>query len=288
MLPFDLASMIWQIVAFGVAAVAVLVFLLFYFWYLPPISRDMAKAKHSGHLPAFIQDETKVKFCVSDKDYPEGLTHHKGKGWSFINKKPDFLMEHDSERVKIKEAFISQKVAEKIESEKLDKKEARKALGRLTEEALEEWDKLNIPTELSEQEKRAYAETQEKLLHTPILEGLGKPVFFGCIDSVALSNLKAISELSGDPQIIDAEKDKQGVVEKIKTLAHANLRNCRLLAPLMYSKTQLAALEAQSILEGQTMNDKTVLKVVIIAIAAACVIGSLGIVAYMLMNGGKA
>lgn len=288
MLPFDLAGLIWQIVAILEATGFVAFFLLFYFWYLPSISRDMAKAKHSGRLPAFIQDETKVKFCVSDKDYPEGLTHHKGRGWSLISKKPDLSIDHNPERLKIKQAFVAQKIAEKIEEDRLGPKEAKEESDRLTKEALEEWDKLGISSDLTEEEKQTFKETQEKLLNTPILEGLGKPVFFGCIDSVALSNLQVVSELSDDPHITEAEKGKEGTIRKVKTIAHANLRNLRMLAPLMYSKTQLAALESQSIREGEKMAGREMQKIVIIAIAVIGVVATVGIIAYMLVNGGQA
>lgn len=276
-LPFDLGAMIWMIISVAEVIVFVGIFLAYNFWIMPPISRKFRKAKWSKGVPAFIQDETgKVQLCISNKEFPEGVVHYKNKGWFLIAKRPhESISEMQSvERSAFKMAFLKAKMEEE----------------RLTEkEALEEWDKLEIPTELSEEEKAGLKDTMEKLIHTPILEGFGKQVFFGSTDSVALSNLKTIGEVTDTTEIAGIEKvegnpNKLSVVEKVKLVAHANLRNCRLLAPIMYSKTQLDALATGNRLEGMKMMGRDTMKIIIIAIAGAVVIASFGIVAYILTN----
>ena len=274
-LPFDFTLMIWQIIAIAEAIVFVTVFLLYNFWVLPPISRKFRKAKWSKGIPAFIQDETgKVKLCISNKDLPEGVTYYKKKGWFLISKRPYENIDdmQNKERSNLRNIFIRTK----METEELTK-----------EEAIEEWDKLQFPTGLSEEEADNLKETIEKIIHTPILEGFGKQVFFGSTDSVALSNLRTISEVSNNIAIASVEKTSNpSLVDRVKLMAHANLRNCRLLAPIMYSKTQLDALATGNRLEGMKMMGRETVKIVVIALAIIGAVASLGIVAYILTNGG--
>lgn len=274
-LPFDLGSLLWMIIALVEIIIFVSLFLLYNFWVLPPISRKFRKAKWSRGVPAFIQDETgKVRLCISNKEYPEGVVHYKKKGWFMIAKRPYENLEEmpSKDRLELKKQFVKVK----MQAEKLTQ-----------EEALEEWDKLDFSVGLTDEEKDSLKNAIEKLIHTPILEGFGKQVFFGSVDSVALSNLKIISEVTENVEVASIEKnpDKLSVFDKVKLIAHANLRNCRLLAPIMYSKTQLDALATGNRLEGMKMFGRDTVKIFVLVIAGVIVIASLGIVAYMLTSG---
>ena len=219
----DFSGLFWTFIIIGEGILFAGAFSLFVFWFMPPIARAMIKAKWSRGVPAFIQNERgSVEFMTSDKELPEGVVHYKKRGWFLIPKKPY--------------------LRELIEKEKNSKPKR----GRPLKEK-------NNPGELTVKE---LMKKFEKHLHTPILKGLNKQVFFGSMDSVALSNLYTIS--------------------------HANLRDVRLLAPIMYQKTQLDALATGNRLEGMKMMGHDYIKIVIIAIAVIGVIVTAGLVFWFL------
>lgn len=282
MLP-DFGGIIWFIAWMLTTIIASCLFLLFYFWVMPKLARDAIKAKWSGGVVAFIQDDTgKVHMCASKKEYPEGVAYFKGRGWFMLPRRPYEniemgMEEEDPEKVQFRESFIKALMKN------------NKELSR--EDAIRKYVDAGLTTDLSEDKRREYKETIEKLIHAPILDGLGKQVFFGSSDSVALSSLKNIADVTGATEVVTAKVNGENIgvttnfVAQIKTLAYANLRNSRLLAPLMYSKTQLDALATGNRIEGAKMFGRDTVKLLVVAIAAACVIGSLGIVAYMLTQG---
>jgi len=233
-----LDSIMWQFLTFLILIVAVVVFLLYRYVIEPPIARQMTKAKWSKGMPMFIENENgTVEFSTSDKSLPEGLKYVKGKGW-FANAIRDVLevTEDPSEDLK------------PIEGEK-------RGPGRPPKESDKEGEKELTKEEVAENEN-----VLQMIIHTPILAGLGKQVFFGSSTNVGITSLRAI--------------------------AHADLRKTRLLAPLMWSKTQLDALYTGGKREGLKMNGSDTKQLIIYAIVAAIVIGSLGLVVYLLLNGG--
>lgn len=277
MLPSEIMGMFWQVIALLEIIVFVVIFLIYNYVLCPPISRWFRDAKWKNGIPAFIQDESgKVRLCISNKQLPEGVVHYKGKGWFMIAKRPYTSIEDmpHAERLAFKEAFFAAKKAESkyVKDEDIE----------------EEWKQLRIDINLTEQEQQEIKTTIEKLIQTPILEGFGKQVFFGSTDSIALSNLKTISEVSGEPSVTGTqtaiEKGKI-VISYIKTVAHANLRNNRLLAPIMYSKTQLDALATGNRLEGMKMFGADTIKVIVMAIVVIGVVASVGLVVYLLTSG---
>lgn len=280
----DFGGLIWLVITLLSNIAWVTLAILFIFWFMPSIARTFISAKWRGGVVAFIQDDTgKVHLCVSDKEYPEGVVHFKGRGWFMLPIRPvDQIRENpsleDPEKLRFREAFIRVKMED----------------GKTTrEEALEEFVKLGFTTELTadiqEKMEKAKAEAEkviEKLIHTPILAGLGKQVFFGSSDSVALSNLKTIGEVTNKTEVVGTERNvNTGIIEKVKLLAHANLKNCRLLAPLMYSKTQLDALATGNRIEGMKMFGRDTMKLIFVIVCIIGLVATVGIIAWLLTQG---
>jgi hypothetical protein len=215
--------MLWQFLTFIAVIVAVIGFLVYRYYIEPPISRQMTSAKWSKGTPAFIENEVGiVNFLVTNKQLPEGVKYIKGAGW-YANAVRDVTEVED---------------------------EVKRGPGRPPKNE----------AELTSKEEQENDELLEMITHTPILNGLGKQVFFGSTTSVALTGLK--------------------------TIAHADLRKTRLLAPRMYSKTQLAALAAGNRLEGQKMRGKETTQILMLCIGVAAILGTMGLVVYLIMNGG--
>jgi hypothetical protein len=101
-----------------------------------------------------------------------------------------------------------------------------------------------------------HREALNEILQVPILEGVGKPLFVGCVNQPLLTN--------------------------ISTVSHADLTSIREIIPETLTQTQLDALHTYSKLKGIKMAGKEQTKIIILAIAAAMVIGSLGLVVYLL------
>jgi len=221
----SLNAVFWQFLCVMVVAAAVIIFLVYRYVIEPKIARDLTKAKWGKGTPAFIENEVGVvNFVMTDKEFPEGLKHVKGKGW-YCNAVRD---------VSEVEGGVKPKVGRPIKDE----------------------DTITV----KDQQNNDVILTM--ITHTPLLAGFGKQVFFGSSTSVALTGLKAI--------------------------AHADLRKTRLLAPRMFSKTQLANLADGSRMEGRKMAGGETTKVIILAIAAAVVIATVGLIVYLLLNGGGA
>lgn len=112
--------------------------------------------------------------------------------------------------------------------------------------------------ELSTEETEKVLDT---VLQAPILAGLGKAVFFGYDGAPLLSNLK--------------------------TLVHADLRVMKEIIPATISRTQLAALHRWSLAKGYEKKGGDQMKFLMVCVGAAIILGSLGLVVYLIMNGGS-
>jgi hypothetical protein len=130
--------------------------------------------------------------------------------------------------------------------------------------------KAKGPGRPSKEEKEGMVDTLRKdhrealnmVLQVPILEGVGKPLFIGCVSAPMLLN-------------------------NVSTVAHADLTRIREILPATLSQTWLDALNVYSVAKGMKKANKDNLKLIYIAIAAAIPIACLGIVAFLLINGGN-
>ncbi len=248
--PLDfLGSYLWMFTTFAVAGVAGFGFMLYRYWWEPPLAREITKCKHSQAVPAFIEDQTgNVDFFMSDKKLPEGVVHFKRRGW--------FLIPHPPATPPIDELPTEEKVG-------LFRFRGRKP--KKPESIQEQEQRLKVELEKlqskSKEEIKEDEAVREMVTHTPILRGLGKQVFFGSSTAAGLVNLKV--------------------------LAHADLRKVRQLVPTMVQKTQLDALATGSRLEGLKMAGKQGMNILVIAIAGAIILGSMGLVVFLILNGGK-
>lgn len=241
----------------GMAVVGIVSVILFIWYtkrYTPEIARRFIKAYHSRGLPAFIQDEMgNVELHICDKKFPEGVVHIKNKGWFLLPNPPNPETEFSG--------LAPLDAKPKRGPGRPPKNPAVEGEAREPDEVIPQPRTVDFST-MTEAEKREYVMAHGVLVQTPILRGFGKQVFFGSSVSAALSNLTAV--------------------------AHADLPAVRLLSPKMYQKTQLDALATGSRLEGAASVRAETTKLIIYALVAALVIGSLGIVAYMLTSGGGA
>jgi hypothetical protein len=259
-----LGSVFWQFTTFIVGIVAVIGFLVYRYYLEPPISRQMMGAKWKKGSPAFVQDDAgTVHFTINDIELPEGVVHNK-RGWFLRSRSP--YIPGAIVDVKGKTAF------------ELAEEETKRGPGRPPKAPLTAKEDPMLETQVI-----------STILEAPILAGLGKAVFFGYDGAPLLSNLKTLA-LTGTEQMIGFSKEDKGrsLLENIRIAAHADLRLMKEIIPATISRTQLGTLHRWSINKGYEKRGGDQMKLIYIAIAAAIVLGSLGIVAYMIMNGGKA
>lgn len=107
-----------------------------------------------------------------------------------------------------------------------------------------------------------HREALTEILQVPMLEGVGKPLFIGSVNAPILTN--------------------------IKTVAHADLTRIREILPSTLSQTWIDALNEYSELKGIKKGTKDQLKIIVLAIAAAIVLGTMGLIVFLILNGGGA
>lgn len=210
----DLGGIFWMAMTIVAAMVGVSLFMVYRYVIEPPIARKMTKAKFAKGSPAFIQNDAgRVIFTINDNELPEGVVHNQ-RGWFLRSRSPYIPLGA--------------------------KKRGRKGKNSSGEDS----------------ETESIDATDEKMLETileaPILEGLGKAVFFGYDGSPLLSNLK--------------------------TLAHADLKKMKEIIPATVSRTQLGALHRWSVAKGYEKRGGEGTKIIILAIACATVIATVGLV----------
>ena len=251
------------VVAVAVGIAAMIVFVWYRQKYMPEIARQLTKAYHSRGLPAFIQDEMgNIGFYFGRKKLPEGVIYIEKMGWFLLPNPPPFSLEElfgDFPERKEKNPVGRPRKEKTVASTLPPPAFTPEDLAGLSPEEQEKAKLLAEKTKwlnTSRAEKEEWIATHGVLVRTPILKGFGRQVFFGSSTAAALSNLQAI--------------------------AHADLPKVRALAPRMYQKTQLDALATGSRLEGMKQSGRDTTKWIFAAIAAAIVIGSLGLVVYLL------
>lgn len=231
----DFSGFLPTILLFCSVIVSIILALVHEFWVMPPISRALRSAKWSKGVTAFIQDLSgNVLLVTSQKELPEGVIKTK-RGYFLLpipGSKLDQLPNSNMLRVK-------------------------RGPGRPPREQAENDAVPPFPT--TKEAQAEYAELYGQMIHIPVLRGLGKQVFFGCIESPMLSNLW--------------------------TLAHANLLKAKDLIPMNMQKTQLDALATGSRLEGMKMMGGDVMKWIVYVIIACIPIAIIGLVFWFLTQG---
>lgn len=132
--------------------------------------------------------------------------------------------------------------------------EGKRGPGRPPKSEADDSDKIS--NGLTEDENKCL----DTVLQAPVLEGFGKAVFFGYDGAPLVSNLK--------------------------TLVHADLRVMKEIIPATISRTQLGNLHRWSLSKGYMKRGGDQMKLIYIAIAAAIPIACLGLVVFLILNGG--
>lgn len=219
-----LPAMIWFFATIAVAVMFMILIVVHETFIMSSFAKAARKMKRSKGLPALIQDNNVLRLFFSNGALPEGLF--------FINK----------------QWFV------RPQTPYLGSKETvKRGPGRPAKE------EANPDGKSPDVLKREDREALQEILQVPILEGVGKPLFVGCVNQ---------------PMLLSPS-----------TVAHADLTRIREIIPETLTQTQLDALHTYSKLKGIKMAGKEQMKIIILAIAAVMVIGSLGLVVYLLTQG---
>ncbi len=256
--PVDfLGSIFWQFTTFIVAIVAVIGFLVYRYYLEPPISRWFMSAKWSRQPVGFIQDDANVVHLVRSKAaLPEGIIFTL-RGF-FLKGRAPYIPDEESKPIK-------------------DGEEVKRGPGR--------------PKSVKNSDVELVNEAFNIALQTPVLEGFGRSVFFGYDGAPLVSNLKTLALTTNNGVLVkDEEKSLDGKkvwrsVERF--VGHADLRIMKEIIPATISRTQLGNLYRWALQKGYEKKGGDQMKLLYIAIAAAIPIACLGIVAFLLINGGK-
>ncbi len=219
-----------------VSLVAGVVGLVHEFWVLPPIAKAFRKAKFSKGPIGLIQDLSgNVVFLFTKKELPEGVikTNH---GWFLLPMPGTRLSDLAESKAYTPPRLTCPECGSTGKHHKGCSKPPREPLK-------DENEKVVPPRPTDEKELEKYADEYGRMVHVPILRGLGRQIFIGSISSPMLSN--------------------------IWTIAHADLLQARKLLPMNMQKTQLDALETNSRNEGLEMFGAGILKWFVFAILAA-------------------
>lgn len=227
----DFTSFMWTIIAILEALFFVAFFIIYNFWFMPPIARTMTRIKWSKGTIAFIQHGNVVRVFSSDS-LPDGILHNK-LGWFLKSVHPY-------------------------------QKQMTKKRGRPLKNPHEQ---ENAPTVAKEVEQQAV----EIALRTPILEGLGRPVFFGSSDTPLLSNLETLAILT------QSQPTHTGI-------RHAVLTAIRNVLPATYPFVQLDSLATWNYLRGLKMRGNEGTRWILAAIAGATIIAVTGIICYFIFK----
>jgi hypothetical protein len=216
----DFSGFLPTVLLFISIAVSVIFFLVHEFIILPPVARRMRKAKWTQCSPGFVQDDAGRVHFVINDIELPEGVVHNKRGW-FLKPRPPFI-----------------KRKEEAEEEK-PKRGRKKKTDQLTPE------------------QEAALGT---ILEVPVLEGLGKGVFFGYDGSPLVANLK--------------------------TLVHADLRIMKEIIPATISRTQLGNLHRWSVNKGYEKRGGDTQKFLILMGGMICLVVVVGIIAYMILNAG--
>jgi len=218
----DFSGIIWMFITLIISIIFVSVFLLFVFWFMPPISRTFIRIKWSKSSPAFIQHGGRVSIYTSDQELPEGVIHNQ-QGWFLKSTHPY-------------------------------KGETKRSPGR--------------PRKDEADPKEEVDEAINIVLRTPILDGLGKQVFFGSADTPLISNLETLAEIT-----------PQNPTGKVR---HSLLNILKEIIPATISRTQLEALATLNYLRGLKVGKGEMMRLIILIVCLIALIATVGIVFYFI------
>lgn len=286
--PIDfLNSFFWQFTTIAVAVVAVIGFLIYRYYLEPPISRAFMSARWSKGPVGFVQDDANQVHLVTSKvALPEGVVYTQ-RGFFLTGRAPYIPLRREEE---FDEAKLFEELSAKMpdaSKEKIEeivekyKKAKGKGPGRPPKKTGEEEDSNGLT--LSQNE------CFETALQTPTLAGFGRAVFFAYDGAPLVSNLKTLSVATDNAVLsVTEHKDKEGAVKKTfyRYLGHADLRVMKEIIPATISRTQLANLYKWAVAKGYEKSGKDQMKLIYIAIAAAIPIACLGLVVFLILNGG--
>jgi hypothetical protein len=218
-----LPAMMWALICVGCIIAGIIVVIIHEVFIMNSFAKQARKMKRSKGAPCLIQDNNVLRLMFSDGQLPEGLYHVRGQ-WYTRPQTP----------------YLSK---------------AEKGPGRPPKGEKEQGDTVDVL-------KKDHREALNMVLQVPILEGVGKPLFIGCVSAPMLLN-------------------------NVATVAHVDLTRIREILPATLSQTWLDALNVYSVAKGMKKANKDNLKLLYIAIAAAIPIACLGLVVFLILNGGK-
>lgn len=254
-----LNSFMWQFATIAVAIVAVIVFVLYRYWWEPPISRQFTSAHHRAGPVGFIQDDAnQVHLVTSQAALPEGV-------------------------IFTKRGFFLQSRAPYIAEEPLGQKKEKRGVGRPK--------KVEVLPPPEPVDKDLEREVFSTVLQAPILAGFGKAVFFGYDGAPLVSNLKTLALTTGNALTVhETFKNLEGTkifrsIERF--VGHADLRIMKEIIPATISRTQLGNLYRWALNKGYEKRGGDQMKLIMIVLCVMAPIAVTGIIAYLLMNGPK-
>jgi hypothetical protein len=257
-----LGSVFWQFTTFIVAIVAVIGFLVYRYYLEPPISRWFMSAKWSKEPVGFIQDDANVVHLVKSKAaLPEGIIHT-ARGFFLKGRAP----------------YIPDEIESNVSGESVKRGPGRPR-------------KIVKEPDVSVDECELVNEGLEVALQTPVLEGFGKAVFFGYDGAPLVSNLKTLALTTNNGvSVKEVEKSLDGskvyrCIERF--VGHADLRIMKEVIPATISRTQLSNLYRWALNKGYEKRGGDQTKLLLTVVIACIPIACLGIVAFLLINGGK-
>lgn len=259
-----LGSIFWQFLTFIVAIVGVIGFLVYRYYLEPPIARAFTAARWKKGPIGFVQDDANVvRLVTSDFELPEGVTHNK-LGFVLHSRPPHVPIVNQPE-------------------------ETKRGPGRPPKPKEGE-----IPTHsLNDSEEIAMLEDEalKTVLQVPILEGFGRGCYFGYTGVALGANLKTLAMSTNNAiTVTEVEKSEDGhhIYKSLqKYVGHADLRVLKEIIPATISRTQLSNLYRYAVNKGYEKSGKDQMKLIYIAIAAAIPIACLGLVVFLILNGGK-
>jgi hypothetical protein len=286
--PIDfLGSVFWQFTTVIVAIVAIIGFLVYRYYLEPPISRQFMSARWSKGPVGFIQDDANQVHLVTSKvALPEGILYTI-RGFFLQGRAPYIPL--PTEKLKIDVVKLRADLLEQypdLAPDKLEKLLAQHIKNMSSAET------KRGPGRPKEEKENGLTDEQTAALgialQTPTLAGFGRAVFFGYDGAPLVSNLKTLAVASNEAlQVVDRKIAEGKVVRTVERfIGHADLRIMKEIIPATISRTQLGNLYKWAVAKGYEKSGKDQMKLIYIAIAAAIPIACLGIVAFLLINGG--
>lgn len=263
MLP-EFGPILWIFFTVIEAIIGMALFLLFVFWFMPPISRRFIAIKWKKGSVAFIQHGGRVSVYSSNEELPEGVIHN-AHGWFLKSVQPYGEEEQQEEEPKTDMQLLLERFPN-ITKEANAEKRMRAELKKIRKERKLE-KKLN-PQHSHKEEVRV---ALDKVLRAPILDGLGKQAFFGSSDTALLGNLDTLAELT--PQ-----------TEEKTHVKHSLLTVLKAIIPATMNRTQIDAIATLNYLRGLKVGKGELMRLILVVVCLIGLIGTIGVVFWFLTS----